>query len=370
MRVPYIDLVAQFRDNLQVRQVIEEILSSGQFILGSRVEEFERNFARLCGTKWAVGLSSGTDALFLSLKVLGIGEGDEVITVPNSFLSTVGVITTAGAFPRLVDVDKDYNLDPEFLEEVINDKTRAIIPVHLTGTPARMGEINAVARKYGLAVIEDAAQAVDAELNGKKVGGLGDFGAFSLHPLKNLNTCGDGGVLTMNSEEHYQKLLLLRNHGLKNRNESVVFAFNSRLDALKAAVANTQIAKIGEVTEKRNRYARIYDQGLASLAGRLTIPPRRKEVVESFHTYVVQVEDRDGLTAFLNSKGVETKIHYPIPIHLMKAASHLGYGRGDFPVAERQAERIISLPIHQFLIEDQLEYVIDAIYSFYGMKRG
>ena len=366
MKVPYIDLPAQFKDNQQIRQVIHEILDRGQFVMGPAVEEFERNFARFCGVKHAIGVSSGTDALFLALKVLGIGGGDEVITVPNSFLATVGAIVQTGAFPRLVDVADDYNIDIEKIEPAINEKTKAIVPVHLTGNPARMDEILAIAERHPLFVVADAAQAVDASINGRKVGSLGDLSAFSLHPLKNLNTCGDGGVITTDSEDYYQKLLLYRNHGLKNRNEAQFFAYNCRLDSIKAAVANLQIQKIGEATEKRNHNASIYDEGFSGLEKWVKIPPRRSGIRQSFHTYVVQVEKREELIAFLEGKGIETKIHYPIPIHLMEAAQKYGYENGDFPVAEAQANRIISLPIHQHLLDEQISYVIRSIRSFYS----
>jgi len=215
-------------------------------------------------------------------------------------------------------------------------------------------------------MVADAAQAVDASINGRKVGSLGDLSAFSLHPLKNLNTCGDGGVITTDSEDYFQQLLLYRNHGLKNRDEARFFAYNCRLDSIKAAVANLQIKTIGEVTEKRNLNAALYDEGLADLQKWIKIPPRRDAVRQSFHTYVIQAQRRDELIAFLGEKGVETKIHYPLPIHLMEAARKYGYKKGDFPVAETQAEKIISLPIHHHLTEDQIQYVVKCLGAFYS----
>ena len=366
MEVKYLDLPAQFKANPEVRRVIDEIFASGQFVLGPVLEEFERSFANLCGVKFAVGVNSGTSALFLALKVLGIGIGDEVISVPNSFVATVGAIATCGAFPRLVDVGQDYNIDPAEIRKAINKKTRAIIPVHLTGNPARMDEINTIAKEHNLYVVEDAAQAVDASVNGKKVGSFGDLAAFSLHPLKNLNTCGDGGVVTTNSEQYYRQLLYLRNHGLKNRDEPLFFAYNCRLDSIKAAVANLQIKSIGEVTEKRNVNAALYDQGLGGLKGYVKIPERRPGVRHVFHTYVVQAERRNRLAEFLKGRGVETKVHYPIPLHLMEAARKLGYKRGAFPVAEEQAGKIISLPVQHHLREEQIRYVISCVREFYG----
>jgi dTDP-4-amino-4,6-dideoxygalactose transaminase len=366
MKVPYVDIAAQFKGNREYRRAIHEILDSGQFVLGPAVAEFEKNFARLCGVARAVSVANGTDAIFLALKLRGVGAGDEVITVPNTFLATVGAIAACGAFPRLVDVREDYNIDPSAVRRAVNRKTKAIVPVHLTGNPAPMGEIMSIASERGLAVVEDAAQAVDAALDGKKTGGLGDLGAFSLHPLKNLNTCGDGGVITTGNPEWAEKLARMRNHGLKDRNESEAFAYNFRLDSIKAAVANLQIPGIAKVTEARNRNARRYDEGLQGLAPRVVIPPRNQRARHAFHTYVVQVERRDELVAQLFRAGVETKIHYPIPVHRMEASRLYGYKKGDFPVAEAQAERIVSLPIHQHLSEEQIGFVIETVRGFYG----
>ncbi|HPJ71608.1 MAG TPA: DegT/DnrJ/EryC1/StrS family aminotransferase, partial [bacterium] len=313
----------------------------------------------------AVGVSSGTDALFLGLKALGIGPGDEVVTVPNTFLSTVAAIVTAGAVPVLVDVGDDYNLDPDLLAAAVGPRTKAIIPVHLTGRPARMKEIAEVAARHGIKILEDAAQAVDAAIDGVSTGALGDLGAFSLHPLKNLNVPGDGGVITLDDEKLRDRLLLLRNHGLKNRNESALFSFNSRLDTLKAAVADAMLKNVPEITSLRNRYAALYDEGFEDLSPFVTHPPRLPALREAFHTYVVQVERREELIEFLARRGVETKIHYPIPVHLMEASRDLGYRKGDFPVAEVQADRIVSLPVHQHLVPQQIEYVIESVRVFY-----
>jgi dTDP-4-amino-4,6-dideoxygalactose transaminase len=366
MEVKYIDLASQYKNNKEVKSEINDILSSTQFIHGSALEKFEKNFANLCGTKYAIGVSSGTDALFLSLKILGIGKGDEVITAPNSFLATVGAISITGAFPRMVDVQDDYNIDPIKIEKSINKKTKAIIPVHLTGNPAAMIEINKIAKKYNLFVIEDACQAINASINNKKVGSFGDLAAFSLHPLKNLNTCGDGGVITTNSKKYYDQLLLYRNHGLINRNESKIFAYNCRLDTIKAAVANLQIKNIDSVTNKRIENARIYDSGLESLNNFIKIPKRKINVKQVFHTYIIQAEKRNLLIEFLNKNGIETKIHYPIPIHLMEAAKVYGYKEGDFPISELQAKKILSLPVHAFLTKEQIYYVINNISKFYN----
>ncbi|MCP4133384.1 MAG: DegT/DnrJ/EryC1/StrS family aminotransferase [bacterium] len=365
MEVKYLDLPSQFNTD-EVLHEIKSILESCQFVMGPQLEEFEKKFAEACGVKYALGIDNGTNALFIALKILGIGTNDEVITAPNSFLATAGAIVQAGAFPRFVDISDDYNIDPGKIEEAINEKTKAIMPVHLTGNPAKMDEINTIAKKHGLYVIEDSAQAIGAsdEL-GNKAGSLGDMGAFSLHPLKNINTCGDGGVLTTNSEEYYKQALLMRNHGLKNRNEAQFFAYNFRLDSIKAAVAGIRLKQIEKITDQRNKNSEQYDRGLANLE-QVIIPERPKDVRQAFHTYVIQVERRDALISYLENRGIETKIHYPMPIHLMEASKEFGYKKGDFPITEEQSEKIITLPINQTLTEEQIEYVIDSISSFYS----
>lgn len=367
MEVKYLDLAAQFKDNAAYFEQIKKIIDYGQFVLGPAVDEFEKKFADFCGVRYAIGVSNGTDALFLAMKALGIGEGDEVITAPNSFLASAGAIVQAGAFPRFVDVCDDYNIDPYKLKAAITKRTKAILPVHLTGKPAKMDEVNDIAQSHKLFVIEDAAQAVGADIRGKKTGSFGNVGCFSLHPLKNLNTCGDGGVITTDSDELNQEFRLLRNHGLMNRNEAKYFAYCMRLDSIKAKVAELQIDNISEISKKRIQNAGIYDKYLNGFK-QLQVPLRDEGVRQVFHTYVVQVEERERLIAFLAENGVETKIHYPVPIHLMEACGNFGYKKGDFPVTEKMADRIISLPVHQYLSEEQINYVIEKIYSFYGRK--
>ena len=366
MRVKYLDLRRQFDDEA-LRAVLREQLESCQFILGPEVERFETRFARLCGTPFALGLNSGTDALFLALKALGVGPGDEVITVPNSFIATSGAIAATGARPVFVDVGLDYNMDVTLIEAAITRKTKAILPVHLTGNPADMPKIMAVARENSLHVVEDAAQAIGACIGDRTVGSFGDAGCFSLHPLKNLNVCGDAGALTTNSREMIEKVRLLRNHGLKNRDEIEFFGFNSRMDSLQAAVANHVMESLDSVTEKRRRNARIYDEALEDLQDFVIVPPRKESVSQVFHTYVVQVRERERLIPYLERNGVEAKVHYPVPNHLQKPCRDLGYRAGDFPVCERQAEAILSLPIHQYLEEKQIHYVAGVIRAFYGL---
>ena len=363
-RVKYMALPRQFADGEVARRVAEEF-SRCQFILGPQVAAFEARFARLCGTAHAVGLNSGTDALCLALRALGVEPGEEVITVPNSFVATAGAIVMAGGRPVFVDVNAEYLMDPALLEDAITPRTRAIIPVHLTGAPADMDAVGAVAARHRLPVIQDAAQAVGASIGSRRVGSMGAAGAFSLFPLKNLGVAGDGGMLTTGSGEIADRVRLLRHHGLRNRDEAETWGCNSRLDTLQAIVGDAVLDGVERVAETRNRHAAFYDRALATLAPRVVVPPRRAGVSQVFHTYVVQVEARERLMPFLESCGVETKIHYPIPIHLQKAAQPLGYKRGSFPACEAQSARILSLPIHEYLTEDDLQYVVARLTEFY-----
>lgn len=364
MRVEYLSLTSQFKDEGLWNAVRKEFQTC-QFILGPELEKFESSFAKLCGAAYALGVSSGTDALILALKALDVGSGDEVITVPNSFVATVGAIVATGARPVFVDVGSDYNIDTSLIESAITKKTKVILPVHLTGNPVDMPAIMNIAHRYNLFVVEDAAQSVAATIKGKAVGSFGDIGCFSLHPLKNLNVCGDGGVITTNSKQVYERLKLLRNHGLRNRDEIEFFGYNSRLDTLHAAVANYVLKNLDAVIEARQRNARIYDTALSVLGDFVTVPPRRNDVSHVFHTYVIQVKERDALRQYLQKNGVETKIHYPIPIHLQKPCRQLGYKKGDFPICEKQTEAVLTLPIHQYLTAGQIHYVANLIKRFY-----
>ncbi|MCK4602591.1 MAG: DegT/DnrJ/EryC1/StrS family aminotransferase [Phycisphaerae bacterium] len=364
MKVLYLDLPKQFQDKAFLA-IMERQFDRCQFMMGPEVEQFEDNFASICGTACAVGVSSGTDAIFLALKAVDIGSGDEVITVPNSFVATVGAIVAAGAKPVFVDVAEDYNIDVEKIEPAVTARTKAILPVHLTGNPADMPTIMDIADRHRLQVIEDASQAVGATINGRAAGSFGDAGAFSLHPLKNLNVCGDGGVIATSSSELCRKLKLLRNHGLQNRDEIAFFGYNCRLDTVQAAIANYVMKSLPEVINRRQGNAGLYDELLADLGDSLTLPPRSRNVCQVFHTYVITVRERQALISHLAARGVETKVHYPVPIHLQKPCLEMGYKRGDFPVTERQAESVISLPIHQHLTEEQIRYTCGVIHEFY-----
>ena len=365
-KVPYVAIAAQHASiKSEILEAVEKVLTRGQFILGDEVTEFEKRFSELCGVRFALALNSGTDALVLALRALGIGSEDEVITVPNSFVSSTSCIRLVGARPIFVDSGEDYNLDPSKLEKAITSKTKVILPIHLTGRPARMDKILEIAAKHNLHVIEDAAQAVLAEYQGKRVGSFGTFGCFSLHPLKTLNACGDGGVLTMNDEKLYEKIKILRNLGLKTRDECVEWSAHSRLDTLQAAILLVKLKYVEAWTEKRRANAAFYQKELEQVP-EVKVPKEQPFEKSVYHTFVIQADRRDELKNFLLSRGIETSIHYPIPIHLQLVARELGYARGDFPVAERQAQRILSLPIHQDLNQDDLAYVTETIKEFYG----
>ncbi|MBW1988976.1 MAG: DegT/DnrJ/EryC1/StrS family aminotransferase [Deltaproteobacteria bacterium] len=367
MRVSYLSLKEQFDDPVLLER-ISALFSDAAFVLGPKVADFERRFAALCRTAHAVGMNSGTDALFLALKALGVGHGDEVITVSNSFVATAGAIVAAGAKPVFVDVGPDYNMDPDAIEPAVTSRTKAVLPVHLTGAMADMARICEVAEAFSLSVVEDAAQAVGAAWNDQPAGSFGDVGCFSLHPLKNLNAAGDGGMAVTSRPELADRLEKLRNHGLADRDHIDFFGYNSRLDALQAVVAERRLEFLPEITRCRRKNAAAYDEQLAGLAPYVTRPVRQPESEPVYHTYVIRAKDRDGLAAYLAGAGVEAKIHYPVPIHLQKPAKDLGYRPGDLPETEAQAAEILSLPIHQHLSENEIAYVCDTIRAFYRSR--
>ncbi len=365
VKVPYVNLSAQHGPiKAELLDAVKQIFEHGQFVLGTEVEQFENQFANLCGTRFAVGTNSGTDALILALRALQIGDGDEVVTVPNSFVSTTSSIMLVGARPVFVDVQGDYNMDPAQLERAITSKTRAILLVHMTGRPASMNEIIHVAEQHGVPIIEDCAQAVSAEYDGQRVGGIGTIGCFSLHPLKTLNACGDGGVITTNNERLHERVRLLGNLGLRNRNDCVEWAGNSRLDTLQAAILLVKLRHLESWTERRRANGAYYQKALREVVG-VQVPEDSPHERAVYHTFMIQSDRRDELKAHLELRGVGTAIHYPTPIHLQSVAATLGYRRGSFPVAERQASQILSLPVYPELTEADLESVVMGIREFY-----
>ncbi|MBL0048723.1 MAG: DegT/DnrJ/EryC1/StrS family aminotransferase [Bacteroidetes bacterium] len=364
MKVNYIHLGIQHKEIKQdILDSIGKLLDNGQFILGEETQKFEKRFADLCQTKYAIGVGNGTDTMILSMRALGIGAGDEVITAPNSYLASASSIALAGATPVFADVRQDYNIDPIEIERKITKKTKAIIPVHLTGRPADMDAILAIAKAHNLHVIEDAAQAVGAKYNNKAVGSFGITGSFSLHPLKNLAACGDGGVITTNDDNLFSYLTKARTHGHSSRDEVDFWSFNTRIDNLQAAILNVKFNELDKWNNRRRAIAGMYREGLKNLP--LYLPTDTEKEHSVYHTFIIQSERRDALMKFLSEQGIDTKIHYPVPIHLQKAASYLGYKKGDFPVTEKQCETILSLPVFPQLTDEEVNYVIEKINLFF-----
>ena len=364
MKVSYSYLLDQFKDPDPILKDIKRLVEAGDYTLGKPLEDFEEAFAKFIGRKYAVGVGTGTDALRLSLVALGVGPGDEVITAVNTFYSTAGAIATVGAKPVFVDVNDNLVMNVDLVEEVITEKTRAIMPVHLNGCPVDIEKVMKIGEKHNLWVIEDTCQAIGAEINGKKVGSFGITGCFSLHPLKNINVWGDGGLILTDSKEMRDKLKILRDNGLINRDECVVYAFNCRLDTLQAVVGLHVIKDVDMITKNRVINGKFYDKELSKVK-EITIPPRSNNIKNVHHNYIVLAEKRDELLSYLIKNGIDAKIHYPIPLHLQKASEYLGHKKGDFPVAEHQAKHIISLPVHQHLTDEQKKYVVDKIAEFY-----
>ena len=331
--------------------------------MGAAVGELEQALAAYHGVRHAVALNSGTDALILAMKVLGVGPGDEVITPVNSFIASTAAVVHLGARPVLVDVLPDQNIDPAAAERAVTAKTKAIMPVHLTGRIADMDRVNAIAKAHGLAVIEDAAQSVGSRHRGRLSGTLGDAGCFSAHPLKNLNACGDAGFLLTDRDDIVDRLRLLRNHGLVDRNTVTEFGLVSRLDTIQASILLMRLRRLGSVLERRRHNAARYRSLLDPRF--VFMPPCREHEHNTFHTFVIQVDRRDELQAHLTALGIGTAIHYPVPIHLQPAAAYLGYKAGDFPVAEEQARRILTLPVNQSLTDADIDHVAAAVNGFY-----
>lgn len=366
MQVPFVALNRQY-ENLrsELMQEFDRIGQSGVYIMGETLERFETEMSRYCQTSYALGVANGSDALFLILKALGIGAGDEVITCPNSFIATGWVIVATGAKPVFVDVSEDYNMDASKLESVITTRTRAMMPVHLTGRAADMDAIHRVANKYSLAVIEDAAQAIGAKYKNKPVGSLGTAAGFSLHPLKNLGVYGDAGLITTNDFALYSKINRLRNHGLKNRDECEIWGYNSRLDPLQAAFALVKLKYLDSWNDRHRKIAAYYRENLKN---HLWVPEDQDYEEPIYHNFVIQLEKRDELSRYLEQKGIGSRVHYPIPIHMQACAAELGYKKGDFPVTERLAKRILSLPIYPELTDAEVEYVVKSAIEFYDEK--
>lgn len=375
-RIPLVDLKAQYQlIKPEVDAALQSVLDSTAFINGPAVSEFEQAFADFCQARYAIGVASGTAALQLVLKALGIGSGDEVITVAHTFCATAEAIELVGARPVFVDIDpKTHTLDPNLLERAITLRTRAVIPVHLYGLPADMDAINAIASRHNLYVIEDAAQAHGARYKGRRVGSLGHVACFSFYPSKNLGAYGDAGAVTTNDLELAQRILALRDHGRvvgangkRAKYEHDLVGYSERLDTLQAAVLRAKLNHLPAWTQARRRIAQTYKQALAHCSA-LTLPYEPDGYEGVYHLFVIRTAERDALRQHLLENGIETGIHYPIPLHLQRAFAHLGYQLGDLPHTERAAREILSLPIYPELSAADQQRVIEAVLDFFASR--
>jgi len=366
MKVPYNYLDRQFgpAETESILDDLRALVRTGEFTIGPPVLEFERRLSAMIGVKHAIGTNTGTDALILALKALGIGPGDEVITQVNTFYATAGAIVAVGARPVFVDVDDQYAIDARLVEAAVTLRTKAVLPVHWAGLPPDMPAIMDLAHRRGLYVVEDACPATGAAYAGKAAGSFGDLAAFSMHPLKPLHVWGDGGALVTDDDRHARWLRLYRNHGMVNRDEIEMWGVNQRLQTLQAVVANRVLDRVGAWVDRRIEIAGRLDRGLADVR-QVRVPPRPPERRNAFQLYIVRCERRDELLKYLATEDVEAKVHYPIPLHLQPAARELGYERGDFPVAEAQAQDIVTLPGHQYLTDTEVDYMIDRVRRFY-----
>jgi dTDP-4-amino-4,6-dideoxygalactose transaminase len=354
--IPFLDLAAQYR-SLQdpLENAVLNVLRSGDYVLGDAVRTFERNFAAYCGTSEAVALNTGTSALHLALLTAGVGLGDEVITVPMTFVATVASIIYAGATPVLVDVDPDtFTMDPSAFEAAITPRTRAVLPVHLHGRLSDMEAICDIARRHGIVVIEDAAQAHGAERNGRKAGTFGEMGCFSFYPGKNLGACGEGGAIVTSNPEFAARLRCLRDWGQEGKYNHVWHGFNYRMDTVQAAILDVKLQHLPQWTEARREIAFAYDSLLPNTLGR---KPVLSELDHVYHVYAMRIAGRDQMRDYLQRAGISTGIHYPVPVHMQPAYSHLALNANGFPVSERLAEQFLSLPIYPEMTQHQVQTV-------------
>jgi len=361
MHIPLVDLRAQYQTiKHEVMASFEDVLEKMQLFLGPQCQTFEQDFATYCGCQFGVGLSNGTDALALALRACGIGPGDEVITVANTFIATVEAIALVGATPVFVDVEPDtYTMDWRQLDAVLTSRTRAILPVHLYGHPAEMQPILEFAHKYGLRVIEDASQAHGATYQGQRVGSFGDIGCFSLYYSKNLGAYGEAGICVTDDAQLVESLRILRDHGSRRRYQHEVLGVNARLDELQAAVLRIKLSYLDQWNAARQAHALAYTEQLEGVVN--AVPIVRPWGAHVYYVYVVQVREREHFREVLHQAGISTSIHYPIPVHLQQACTHYGYKLGMLPVTEAASEHIVSLPMYPELTTEQIQVVVSAV---------
>ncbi len=362
MNVPFLDLKAQYGSlNGEISEAFQKVMDATAFSGGPFVDRFEEQFANFCGSRYAIGVGSGTEALWLTLLALGIGPGDEVITVPNTFIATAEAITLCGAEPVFVDIDEEsYTMNPSLLIEAITSKSKAIIPVHLYGQMAEMGPILEIAAQYGLFVVEDACQAHGAEYLGARAGSLGIAGCFSFYPGKNLGAYGEAGAVVTDNLNLYDKVRMLRDHGQSEKYHHEIVGVNSRMDGVQGAILSVKLKYLSTWTYARIRNAELYVRLLGDLVP--LVPPARMEYARHvYHIFAIRVPERKKFMSAMAEKGVSCGIHYPVPLHLQKAYASLGLKRGSFPVAERCADEVVSLPMFPELSSEQIHYVADAV---------
>ena len=364
MRVPFNYLPQQFKNNNIFFSEWKKLIKSCEFTLGPFVKKFENKFAKFVKVKHCISTNNGTDALILAMKSLGVKKDDEVITVCNSFYASVGAIVACGAKPIFVDCDDSYQINVDQIEKVITKKSKIILPVHWAGASPDMYKIMKIARKYNLKVVEDACMSIGAKIGNKKPGSFGHVNAFSMHPLKSLNVMGDGGMVVTNDDKIALWLKRYRNHGMIDRDHIAYWGVNKRIQPLQAVVAEIELKKVNQIVSKRNKNAKILDKLLSKIKY-TRIPKRNFFYKETFALYMAEFKKRDQLKLYLIKNGIEAKIHYPVPLHLQKPSKKIGYKTGDFPVAERQAKALLTLPIHQYLNEKHLNYMFKKIKKFY-----
>ena len=364
MRVPFNYLPYQFAETGQYFKAWKKLIKSSEFTLGPFVEKFEKSFAKFIGVKHCITTNNGTDALILSLKSLGIKKGDEVITVCNSFYATAGAIVACGAKPIFVDADKRYQINTDKIQKAITKKTKVILPVHWGGASPDMKKILEISKKNNLEVVEDACMGIGAKIRNKSPGTFGKVNAMSMHPLKSLNVMGDGGIVVTDNDKIASWCKKYRNHGMIDRDRIQEWGVNMRLQPLQAVVADIELKKVRNIVKIRNKNAKFLDKHL-SKQKEVSLPERKKNYIETFSLYMARFKKRDKLKSYLIKKGVEVKIHYPIPLHLQKASKNMGYKKGDFPEAENQSKDLLTLPVHQYLNTKQLNFIIKTIKKFY-----
>jgi dTDP-4-amino-4,6-dideoxygalactose transaminase len=359
--IPFIDLKAQYSSiKEEVNVAIERVMESSQFVLGDEVAGFEREFSSYVGAKYGVAVNSGTSALHLALLAAGIGKNDEVITVPFTFVATVAAICYTGAKPVFVDIEREsYTMDVNQIEGSITERTKAILPVHLYGHPADMDPIMKIAKQYGLVVIEDAAQAHGSEYKGRRVGGIGDMGCFSFYPGKNLGAYGEGGMVVMNLPEYAKTISMLRDWGQEKKYHHVLKGYNYRMEGIQGAILRVKLRYLDDWTEARRAHAKHYNELLAQSG--VQLPEEKSYSHHVYHVYGIRTRQRDILQQRLQAKGIQTGIHYPIPVHLQEAYADLGYKSGDFPNSERVAVEVLSLPMYPELSEEQIKIISTAV---------